>query len=80
MSAIRWWLDLLSAHRVRYLMVVPTADRLLSREQDGSSIDFLDEIERRGYRLIAKDQKYLDPPVQRFGVSPTYHYLFERSE
>lgn len=82
LASVSWWLDLLAKHRVRYLMVVPNAGtyggtRLLTAEKDGTRLDFLRAIESRGYRLALRRPKYADPGVQKHGVSPTYHYLFE---
>jgi putative sugar O-methyltransferase len=78
LSAIDWWLSLLSRYKVRYLMIVPNAgdhggDRLLTHENE----DFGQVIEKYGYKLIAKEPKFRDPVVQTFGINPTYHYLFE---
>lgn len=77
-SAINWWLARLRANRVRYLMIVPNADthggeRLVTNHGD----DFGEAIEKHGYKLVAKEPKYRDPVVQKYGVNPTYHYLFE---
>lgn len=79
-SAIDWWLSKLAKYKVRYLMIVPDYidpdSRLLvchTRE------DYLPIVERYGYSLLAKEPKYRDPAVQRYGVMPTYHYLFELS-
>lgn len=77
-SAIDWWLSLLSRYKVRYLMIVPNAgdhggERLLTHEGE----DFGEVIEKHGYKLIAKEPKFRDPVVQTFGINPTYHYLFE---
>lgn len=86
LAAIGWWLDLLREHAVQYLMIVPDTysnggHRMLSRETDtydeSKMNDFMPEIRTRGYRLVEKRAKFLDPNVQRYGVSPTYHYLFE---
>jgi hypothetical protein len=30
-----------------------------------------------GYRLVARDPKYLDPLVQKYGPNPAVHCLFE---
>lgn len=81
LSAIEWWLDLLQRHQVKQLMIVPNAGRhggtkLESIEADGSHSDFLTSILDRGYRLVTREPKYLDPSVQQYGVSPTYHHLF----
>ena len=86
LAAIQWWLDLLREHSVRFLMVAPDAysnggHQMLTRETadyDASQMrDFMPEILARGYKLVDKRPKYLDSNVQRYGVSPTYHYLFE---
>jgi putative sugar O-methyltransferase len=86
LNAVRWWLDLLREHEVRYLLIVPDAysnggHRLLTRETTGyhenQMKDYLPELQARGYRLVEKRPKFLDPNVQRYGISPTYHYLFE---
>jgi putative sugar O-methyltransferase len=81
-TAISGWLELLRRHQVRYLMIVPNrrpgnGTVLLSREPDGTMREFQPLLEDAGYRLLARDPKYLDPIVQRHGVSPTFHYLFE---
>lgn len=73
LSAIDWWLSLLEEHRVRYLMIVPHYERLLTL--DGK--DFGEVIENHGYKLVAKDPKYRDPVVQKYAIMPTYHCLFE---
>jgi hypothetical protein len=76
-AAIDWWVSLLAAHQVRHVMIVPNAgahggERLLTNDrQDMEAI-----LTRHGYRLVAKEPKYLDPLVQRYAVNPTYYYLF----
>jgi hypothetical protein len=77
-AAIEWWLQLVSKHKVKNLMIVPNSgvhggQLLLTNDQK----DFEKIIEKHGYRLVAKDPKYGDPVVQEFGVNPTFHYLFE---
>ena len=58
-------------------MIVPNdSDSLLTTESKGH-LDFLPAITSKGYKLIIKQPKYLDPNIQRCGVTPTYHYLFE---
>ena len=37
-------------------------------------------LTRHGYRLVAKEPKYLDQLVQRYAVNPTYYYLFALAE
>lgn len=78
-EAINWWLALLAREGVRYLMVAPNAMNNGGRElliNDGRPFGQL--IERHGYRLIAREPKFADPVVQRYGLSPTMYHLFER--
>jgi hypothetical protein len=82
--SILWWLDLLRRHRVPYLMIVPNArdnggTRLLSAELDGNSVDFLPALNDRGYRLLSREPQYLEAGVQKHGLNPTQHWLFELS-
>jgi SAM-dependent methyltransferase len=83
LSAIRWWLDLLSRVQVPYILVVPNAGshdgtRLLSTEIDGSSLDFRPLFEERSYKLALTQPKYAEPALQRLGVTPTHYFLFAR--
>ena len=58
-DTIKWWLDLITKNRTRYLMVVPDyRDSLVSRELDRSTIDFGSLIEARGFDLIASEPIY----------------------
>jgi len=82
-DAIAAWLDLLVEFNVPYLMLVPAAldhggTQLLSYEKDKSRIDYRSLLEKRGYRQIACDLKFLDPTVQANGISSTHYFLFER--
>jgi hypothetical protein len=77
-DAIAWWLELLRRHRVPRLMIVPNpaehgGERLVTNT--GEAMEPL--LEAHGYRLVAKAPKYADPALQRFGVQPTWHYLFQ---
>ena len=91
LESIKWWLDVLQKHKIKHLMLVPNAGshggtELLSTEHGAGKkpakdmhkyfLDLLPHIEARGYQLVVKEPKYLDPVVQKHGVSPTYHYLF----
>ena len=85
LGTVTWWLDLVASRDIRFLMIVPNAldnggNQLLAREADGSLVDFLPEIVKRGYTLVVKEPKYLDPLVQRHGVTPTHYWLFRREE
>ena len=75
LAAIDWWLRTIAKNKVRYLMIVPndSSGRMITNRNE----DFLPIIEKNGYRLLAKEPKYSDPIVQRCGVSPKYHCLFE---
>lgn len=78
-DVVCWWLDLLRAGRVRYLMIVPnTHHLLLSRERDGAFRDFTGALSARGYRLLVREPKYRGATsVQQFGIFPTHYHLFE---
>jgi hypothetical protein len=81
LAAVRWWLDLVSKNRIDYLFIVPNADAkgaLLTTEKGKPGEDFLPEILSRGYRLLNKRPKYCLPALQKYGISPTHYYLFER--
>jgi len=78
LQAVGWWLDRLASHGVKHLMIAPNAGNhcgQLLRNNIGQ--DMMPLIEQRGYRLIARDNKYLDPEVQKFALNPTCHWLFE---
>jgi len=82
LKAVCWWLDLLRDHKVPHLMIIPNVDdhgghRLTACEPNLDRIDFLPELERRGYKLAVKRPKFADEAIQRVGVSPSQHYLFE---
>lgn len=79
LKAIEWWVSLLEKHRIRYLMVVPNTNEsanhsMFSQDQK----DYRPVIEKHGYRLVALEPKYGDPVIQKYGLSPAYHYLFEK--
>lgn len=77
LPAIEWWLSLLQANQVKYLMVVPNAkDHGGTHLQTNAGKDFGTLIEKYGYTLIAKEPKYKDPVVQKYAINPTYYYLF----
>ena len=82
LAATSWWLDILKKYKVKYLMITPNPARhggtkLLSRERDGACLDLLPLIHSRGYRMIVREPKYLHSSVQKHGLYPTYHWLFE---
>ena len=83
MEAVQWWLDLVRAHRVRFLFIVPNAvseggRKLALHNKAGSgALDYEPQIIRRGYKKIVARPKYESATVQRSGVSPTWYHLFE---
>ncbi|HUU89941.1 MAG TPA: hypothetical protein VM238_01890 [Phycisphaerae bacterium] len=81
LDAIGWWLDVLAANEIRYLMVVPNpVDHGGTRLTNNVGQDFSGLVTKAGYRLVAKEPKYRDPAVQRYGLFPTYYWLFELSQ
>jgi hypothetical protein len=75
LEAIEWWINLLSKGRVRYLMIVPNCADGALRTNDNN--DYMPIVQRYGYKLLARDPKYCDGLVQRYGIIPAYHFLFE---
>ena len=78
-AAINWWVAQLARHGVKHFMIVPNAtDCGGERLQTNALEDFCPILEKHGYRLKVKEPKYQeDPVVQQFGLTPTYHFLFE---
>jgi putative sugar O-methyltransferase len=78
LEAIEWWLSLLAANKVRNLFIVPNAsDHGGEKLALNSGEDFSVVVEKYGYKLLIKAPKYEDPMIQKYGVSPTYYYLFQ---
>ncbi len=78
LEAIDWWLALLAAAKVSYLFIVPnSSDHGGEKLALNSGEDFSALVEKYGYTLKIKTPKYEDPMVQKFGVSPTYYYLYQ---
>ena len=82
-EVIRWWLQILKRHRIRYLLLVlnPGAirgRRFISTEgKHAPGLPFQMDLKEAGYRLLAREPKYLDPAVQQFGISPVEFFLFK---
>jgi len=77
LSFVREWLGYLRDLRVPYLFIVPHHDDLTTREADGSSTCYLDEMRRHGFVLVQKQRKFArSTEVDRCGVFPTNYYLF----
>jgi hypothetical protein len=83
LKSIKYWLNLLSSNKVKYLMIAPNnfnnnnGRSLISMEKDLTHINYESYLSEYGYNLMAKTPKYLDSIVQAHGVSPTYYYLYE---
>jgi SAM-dependent methyltransferase len=78
LEAIEWWLSLLASAKVKYLFIVPNAcDHGGEKLALNSGEDFSDLVDKYGYKLQIKAPKYDDPMVQKYGVSPTYYYLYQ---
>ncbi|MHC4853914.1 MAG: class I SAM-dependent methyltransferase, partial [Planctomycetota bacterium] len=77
---IDWWLRLFERCRIRYLfVVVGLAQGTVSREADGTHVDFLTHIRERGYGLLKEQPKYAgDEIATRLGLFPACYYLFDR--
>jgi len=78
LEAISWWMALLRERNVPRLMVVPNVvglDGTTMLTVDGEDLSRV--IMESGYRLVARDPKYLDPLVQKYGPAPAVHFLFE---
>jgi putative sugar O-methyltransferase len=79
LSSIKWWLDLVSANRIKYLFIVPNGEALRSWEPDDTGIDYLPSLLDRGYKMVIKQPNYMGAPqLQKHGLYPCYYYLFER--
>jgi putative sugar O-methyltransferase len=76
-QAVEWWARLLSKHRVKNLMIVPNGEGETSTLLTNDGQDFLPILERYGYRRVVKEPKYLDPLVQEYGLTPSWHHLLE---
>lgn len=79
LASIKWWLDLLEANSIKFLFIVANGEGLGSTEADKTNIDYMPAIVERGYQLKSRQPKYAgSPSVQKYGLYPTYYYLFER--
>ncbi|MEA3003982.1 MAG: hypothetical protein QOH81_2770 [Sphingomonadales bacterium] len=77
-EAVDWWVERLSAHRVRHLFIVPNAGTKGGFEcQAADGINIEPIVARHGYRLVACEARYSDPFVQEHGIDPVAFHLFE---
>jgi hypothetical protein len=82
LESIRWWISLLAERSVPHIFIVPNMEDnvppLASYEVSGERKDYLSVLVEYGYRLDHTEPKYLDPFIQRFGISPGDYYWFTR--
>jgi len=82
LSAVKYWLDLLTDLRVPFLFVVPNwldeQQMFLTIEPDGSRVSFLPEIERHGYRLKVIERKFGNSRMMaKYGIFDAPYVIFE---
>jgi hypothetical protein len=83
-AAAAWWIQAVASAGVRWLFIVPNADdhggeELACFEPDGTRSPLLPVLAASGFRCVLDQPKYSDATVQRYGISPTRHLLFERA-
>lgn len=84
-EAINWWLDLLEAHSVRHILLVPHGGcdggrQMFSTELPGAErTPMVTLLEQHGYKKISMRPKYREAAMQSYGISPTYFHLFSLS-
>lgn len=76
-DAVHYWLSRCAELKIEHIFIVPNVSgdggggvRLL----DGTDMTPL--LSQHGYRLLHAEPKYLNPQVQKYGVSPKWNYLF----
>jgi hypothetical protein len=76
---IVWWLDRLCEWKIPYLFHVPHTRELISLESDNSHKPYLQELEKRGFKLVLKQSKFhRSKVVEQSGLFPTDYLLFKR--
>ena len=74
LTAIDWWMGLVSENRIPYLFIVPNSkDDLLTVNRE--SFSYL--VEKHGYKLIAREPRYADPMIQKYALNPDYLHLYQ---
>ena len=77
-EAIEWWVSLLARTCVKHFMIAPNATNCGGEWLRTNDLkDFSGILAKHGYKQIVKEPKYRDPVVQQYGISPTWHFLFE---
>jgi hypothetical protein len=72
-EAIEWWVSRTARWGVRRFMVSCMSDELRTNH----GVEFSSIFARHRYRLVVREPKYRDPPVQRYAIAPGYYFLFE---
>lgn len=75
---VDWWISLLKKNKVKYVMIIPnvyvnTNELLVSHDRKS----ILEILNKYGYELLVKEPKFTDPIVQKYGINPTYFFVFE---
>jgi hypothetical protein len=76
-EAVDYWVSRCAELKIPYLFIVPnmSADgEKAVRLNNGTNFSPL--LAQYGYHLCHAEPKYGNPEVQKYGVSPTWHYLF----
>jgi hypothetical protein len=84
LAAVRWWLTLAAHAGVEWCFIVPNADahggaELCSYEGDETRLPIAPVLSELGFELVLAGPKFGDEKVQRYGVSPTWYWLFWRN-
>ena len=78
-AAVSWWASRLAKAKVPHLMVVPNGEHFdLSQPcRYNGGADMEATLGECGYRPVARELRYRDPAVQKYGVDPCQLVLFE---
>lgn len=77
LEAIQWWLDLVRAKNIPWMMIVPNEpEELLSMEADGTRKEFMSAVERAGYELVCKTPVYADDELRELITVRDHFFLF----
>ena len=74
---VKFWIKEVTILKILYLFIVPNAGHNFEGELISfDKVNFRNLIESKGYELVLKRTKYLDPYVQKYGLNPTVYYFF----
>ena len=80
-EAVAYWVSRCAELKIEYLFIVPNFNEegeIAVLLDNGTDINPL--LAQHGYHLCHAEPKYGNPEVQRYGVSPTWYYLFRAAE